>query len=132
MTKLEALNSLKVIVGVDADGDELNSVTVEATEENIDTLLDAGFSMKEIELTTDTEGETIDIAVLAFDYAGATTWSKESGFENGFAEIEPRKCRVCGCIDYDACPGGCYWVEEDLCNRCVGEESRTEHKKAAP
>jgi ferredoxin len=37
---------------------------------------------------------------------------------------EPRRCRVCGCTDLQACPGGCFWVEEDLCSQCsdkVGE-----------
>jgi len=31
-----------------------------------------------------------------------------------------RTCRVCGCTDDHACPGGCYWVELDLCSACVG------------
>ena len=30
-------------------------------------------------------------------------------------------CRVCGCTQYNACDGGCYWVEPDLCSKCVGE-----------
>jgi len=30
------------------------------------------------------------------------------------------KCRVCGCTWDNACPGGCYWVESNLCNRCIG------------
>ena len=30
-----------------------------------------------------------------------------------------RVCRVCGCTDDHACPGGCYWVEEDLCSACA-------------
>lgn len=30
-------------------------------------------------------------------------------------------CRVCGCTDERACPGGCTWVEPDLCSRCTGE-----------
>jgi hypothetical protein len=34
---------------------------------------------------------------------------------------EPRTCRVCGCTDERACPGGCSWVEEDLCSACAGE-----------
>lgn len=29
------------------------------------------------------------------------------------------KCRVCGCTDDHACPGGCYWVEPDLCSVCA-------------
>lgn len=28
-------------------------------------------------------------------------------------------CRVCGCTEDNACPGGCYWVEPDLCSACV-------------
>jgi hypothetical protein len=30
-----------------------------------------------------------------------------------------RACRVCGCTDLHACPGGCYWVAEDLCSACA-------------
>ncbi len=28
-------------------------------------------------------------------------------------------CRVCGCTDDFACPGGCAWVEDDLCTSCA-------------
>lgn len=27
-------------------------------------------------------------------------------------------CRACGCTDNRACPGGCEWVEADLCSNC--------------
>lgn len=30
-------------------------------------------------------------------------------------------CRVCGCTWNNACDGGCYWVESDLCSQCVGK-----------
>lgn len=30
-----------------------------------------------------------------------------------------RRCRVCGCTDDNACDGGCYWVEDDLCSECA-------------
>lgn len=29
------------------------------------------------------------------------------------------RCRVCGCTDDNACPGGCSWVEPDLCSKCA-------------
>lgn len=29
-----------------------------------------------------------------------------------------RRCRECGCTDTQACPGGCFWVDNDLCSRC--------------
>ncbi len=29
-----------------------------------------------------------------------------------------RQCRKCGCTDEQACPGGCSWVENDLCSQC--------------
>jgi hypothetical protein len=35
-------------------------------------------------------------------------------------EIEnKRECRICGCTDNNACSGGCYWVEDDLCSNCT-------------
>ena len=43
-------------------------------------------------------------------------------WDNGVPLEEGRTCRVCGCSDYIACPGGCYWVEDDLCSQCVGKE----------
>jgi hypothetical protein len=27
-------------------------------------------------------------------------------------------CRECGCTNFSTCPGGCWWVEDDLCSRC--------------
>jgi|GEM_PF-5406637 hypothetical protein len=36
-----------------------------------------------------------------------------------------RTYRLCGCADDVACPGGCWWIEEYLCNRC-GEEAKNE------
>jgi hypothetical protein len=29
------------------------------------------------------------------------------------------KCRICGCKQYDACPGGCGWADGDLCTVCL-------------
>lgn len=45
-----------------------------------------------------------------------------------FEFLKEKKCRVCGCTDIEACPGGCYWVEDDLCSECVetGEEIERE------
>lgn len=50
------------------------------------------------------------------------------GMALGFNELEEesdeelfdvQKCRVCGCTDNNACEGGCYWVEDDLCSKCA-------------
>lgn len=30
-----------------------------------------------------------------------------------------RSCRLCGCTDNRACPGGCSWASERLCSACV-------------
>lgn len=30
-----------------------------------------------------------------------------------------RACRACGCTERYACPGGCSWIESDLCSVCV-------------
>lgn len=34
------------------------------------------------------------------------------------APQKERKCRVCGCTELTACPGGCSWIEQDLCSAC--------------
>jgi hypothetical protein len=39
--------------------------------------------------------------------------------------IVPRLCRSCGCSEDDACvgeSGACFWIEQDLCSACAGEE----------
>jgi hypothetical protein len=42
--------------------------------------------------------------------------AKKALIERFFYE---QKCRVCGCTDNNACEGGCYWVEDDLCSKCA-------------
>ena len=32
--------------------------------------------------------------------------------------LRAQTCRGCGCTDDNACPGGCFWVEDDLCSAC--------------
>ncbi len=34
---------------------------------------------------------------------------------------DERRCRICGCTEDNACTGGCWWVEEDLCSVCAQE-----------
>jgi hypothetical protein len=34
---------------------------------------------------------------------------------------DEQTCRVCGCTWDNACEGGCYWVEDDLCSKCANE-----------
>lgn len=33
--------------------------------------------------------------------------------------LDEQSCRVCGCSWDNACEGGCYWVENDLCSSCA-------------
>lgn len=37
------------------------------------------------------------------------------------AAIGIRACRECGCTDERGCPGGCSWIEDDLCSACAPE-----------
>lgn len=34
-------------------------------------------------------------------------------------EYDEPECRECGCTQHNACPGGCYWVSENLCSKCI-------------
>lgn len=44
--------------------------------------------------------------------------------EDEFEDEEEAECRVCGCTEMRACPGGCLWVEHNLCSRCVKAAKR--------
>lgn len=45
--------------------------------------------------------------------------------------VEPAgTCRVCGCIDEHACPGGCAWVDDSLCSACHGPDHPTRRQAA--
>lgn len=37
-------------------------------------------------------------------------------------DTKVRICRKCGCTEYRACEGSCYWVEEDLCSSCISKK----------
>lgn len=41
-------------------------------------------------------------------------------------ESDIRACRVCGCTDAHGCENGCFWVEDDLCDNCVGLDTRAD------
>lgn len=32
---------------------------------------------------------------------------------------DERACRICGCTQMNACPCGCYWLNDDLCSQCL-------------
>lgn len=38
------------------------------------------------------------------------------------APEDVQRCRICGCTDNNACSGGCYWVEDNLCSQCADRE----------
>jgi predicted RNA-binding Zn-ribbon protein involved in translation (DUF1610 family) len=59
-------------------------------------------------------------------------WAMVLGFDNeeedeGYQDDEQR-CRVCGCTWDNACEGGCYWIEDDLCSKCA-EKIREEEQE---
>ena len=50
-------------------------------------------------------------------------WAMVLGFDNEGEDdnqlFDERRCHVCGCTWDNACEGGCYWVEDDLCSKCA-------------
>ncbi len=40
-----------------------------------------------------------------------------------------QSCRRCGCSNFSACDGGCWWVEDDLCSSCVDTDDVAEWKR---
>jgi len=49
-------------------------------------------------------------------------WTWVISFERIDKPADARRCRICGCTEDHVCPGGCYWVEWDLCSSCAGQE----------
>jgi len=77
---IEALNSLEV-VDWSASCGELEYVLAAPTEENIKTLLEAGFTHEMINEAQDGFPDNdIDLAYLAVNYARIYCWHKDRGF----------------------------------------------------
>lgn len=57
---------------------------------------------------------------LACRLLGGDQWKKVQVDVLSTVDTEP-VCKVRGCTERNACPGGCWWVEENLCSACVGE-----------
>lgn len=110
---LDALNSLDV-EDVSCSVGELEYVLAEITAKNIETLLNAGFIAEQIDEAMGDDRDCIDLTTLA-QYTGANHWSPK----DGFVILDEQRCRVCGCTQNNACPGSCYWVEDDLCSKCA-------------
>jgi hypothetical protein len=57
--------------------------------------------------------------LISFGQGGVHDGKARERIEAIERELGMPRCRVCGCTDDRACPGGCYWVEADLCSSCV-------------
>lgn len=55
------------------------------------------------------------------DYAAAYGALIEFERELGAVDSDQHVCAVCGCTDDDGCPGGCHWVLDNLCSRCLAD-----------
>lgn len=44
---------------------------------------------------------------------------KKQEEQNEIFDPDDRRCRVCECNKFNVCPGGCYWIKEDLYSQCV-------------
>ncbi len=68
----------------------------------------------------------------ADDVAGAIVRAFTAGQAVVFNQARGRRtCRICGCWEFFACPGRCWWVDEDLCSSCVTETITVEPAKEA-
>lgn len=77
---IEALNSLEV-TDWSASWGELEYVLAEATKENINTLLEAGFTQKMIYEARDFDDKNdIDLTYLAVNFADVYCWHEKIGF----------------------------------------------------
>jgi single-strand DNA-binding protein len=86
-----------------------------------------------VHFTGDKRGLEADATVEAddlYDQEAAGLFklgSSENATETETGQSQPdgvRRCRECGCTEDNACPGGCYWVEPDLCSVCAANPRR--------
>lgn len=65
-----------------------------------------------------------DAAALLADRANKALGAGLTGQQvrNQFDALAVPTCRVCGCDDDHACPGGCRWTEADLCSACAAPD----------
>ena len=57
-----------------------------------------------------------------WDVPAKAVFECEGPFVDRYGQDDEPHCRVCGCSEFDACEGGCYWVEPGLCSRCADLE----------
>jgi len=118
VNKIELINTLHhKVITFDADGEFCYYVVVRLDMETVNVLQKLGATNADImhNARWSKEDKFMVIDLTLFGFCFANWWSSESGF----SLIDERKCRVCGCTQNNACPGGCYWVDDDLCNRCA-------------
>jgi hypothetical protein len=50
------------------------------------------------------------------------------------ATADEAQCRICGCTESEACPGGCGWEQDNVCSSCCNEMGvpRDEHASSTP
>lgn len=63
----------------------------------------------------------VDALVNAIDFECPNCGCEVALESYTYSEVV-RRCRVCGCTDTEACEGGCYWVEYNLCSNCVDKK----------
>jgi len=65
----------------------------------------------------DDDGDGLAHAIARLDRAAAAAPTIRPGGK--FMFTVDARCRVCGCTNERACPGGCIWAEPNLCSRCA-------------
>lgn len=65
-----------------------------------------------------------------FDIVEVQAGTAGARAECGCAPRGGAHCRKCGCTDLQACAGGCWWVEPDLCSSCAPPRTTVRAAKA--
>lgn len=87
----------------------LDRVATEAVMAAIDRALVDDVDAAQLDEALDHEGLTVEARLAMWEIYDRWTAGKA---------LDVRRCRDCGCTDAWACPGGCWWVERDLCSSC--------------
>lgn len=93
---------------------EQTTPTTPTTTTWVDLIVEAGVPGAGVELKSEPlpDGRTIDMAMPHAVWVGM-------GNPNTFRVTLETRCDGCGCVDSEACLGGCSWAAPGLCSRCV-------------
>lgn len=100
-------------------GADVPRISARPLRDVIEAMRSAGYSVADIARRSCLSPRTIQRLLRADTVAIHSADRIATALGRQLEELYAGVCRECGCTDLEACPGGCWWVEPDLCSACA-------------